>query len=1083
MVWSGVFGGGKTAYRDSLEWGVRWWEDRLPRQFGVERSVVGNEPRNVVRPHPAKEILEVNSFEPSIQFPIKTIHPFNLSSQGLSIYFEIGKPIILCFLMRSILLTLLAFLLPFSAMAQSLNWADGLTGTGSAMGTLAEVLPNGDMIAAGIWGGTVDIDPGPQTNMFTSAGYMDAYFMKLDANGNQLWVKRFGMAGSEWLSDILVDGAGNIYLSGYLKNTIDFDPGPGTFLINPSGTVEAFLAKYDQNGNFIWAIATENLNTLQVWSYGDAIEFDPQGNILFSGLFTGTVDFDPGTGNTSLTSIPSNSRNGFLATYSPAGGLISVVNTVSGAPAWSQHLTLDGAGNQYLAGTFTGTVDLDPGTGVQSATNPNFDDIFIQKLDGSGNLVWARTFGGTGTEKVTDLRVDNNGNVFVVGSFEGQVDMNPGPGTDLHISNGFEDFYLTKLNGNGIFQWSRTLGGTNFDSGDHIEIDPDGKLIVSGYFKDSVDLDPGPGVLQEYSDENAMFLNIFDQSGNLTGLKVLNPSGANNAVRPYGLNLNANGTLAVLGTFYGTVDMDPGPGTATLTAGSNIFQGFISSWSIDSCLGTTLWLDSLTTPTCSAPGYLGFQGLGGIPPYSYSWSNYPAVTGPSHQVTIGGIETVVMTDAQGCMDSVAILVPGPTYNAIDLRAHLTNSPFQSGFSGTVNIDAFNAGCIPTGGDLILILDPNLTYTNAIPAPTTINGDTLIWSFPPMTYDSAHLTPIVHFTTDTSVTVGDSVCLNLSVTYWNGDINANNNIFNDCFPVVAAYDPNDKQVYPGGICTPHYVSPGEPLIYTVRFQNTGNANAVNVSVIDSLSPALDINSAVVIGQSHPGLITEVLSENTLRFNFEDINLPDSTSDFQGSMGYVMFEIYPENNILDGTRIENFVDIYFDFNPAVRTNTVFNTVESNIPVLDLNVTFANAELTVGSSGAVYQWIDCNTGVAIPGATSQSYSPLVSGSYAVSVDLAGCAGTSDCLPVTVVGLDADRLDRAVLYPNPNSGQFTFDPGSLSEYSFSVSDMTGRQLVRREVRNGGEVELEFDFPEGMYLMQVWVDGNSKGILFRVVR
>ncbi|MDJ1473788.1 DUF7619 domain-containing protein [Xanthocytophaga flava] len=148
---------------------------------------------------------------------------------------------------------------------------------------------------------------------------------------------------------------------------------------------------------------------------------------------------------------------------------------------------------------------------------------------------------------------------------------------------------------------------------------------------------------------------------------------------------------------------------------------------------------------------------------------------------------------------------------------------------------------------------------------------------------------------------------------------------ECLPIIDSYDPNDKLVLPTGISTEHYTSLGKELEYTIRFQNTGTDYAYKVVIIDTLSEKLDISTLQVKNASHPYTFTVSGKGNPiLTWTFRDINLPDSTRDQKGSNGFVKFTVKPLNSLPIGERIENYADIFFDYNPAVRTNTVFNTL---------------------------------------------------------------------------------------------------------------------------------------------------------------
>ena len=149
----------------------------------------------------------------------------------------------------------------------------------------------------------------------------------------------------------------------------------------------------------------------------------------------------------------------------------------------------------------------------------------------------------------------------------------------------------------------------------------------------------------------------------------------------------------------------------------------------------------------------------------------------------------------------------------------------------------------------------------------------------------------------------------------------------CLPIVASLDPNDKQVYPTGITAANIVRPGAELEYKIRFQNTGTDTAFRVVLVDTLSEHIDLGSLREGVSSHPyTLHVSGQGQAVLKFVFDPIILPDSNVNEPASNGFVTFSITPKSDIPLGTRIDNVADIYFDFNPPVRTNTVFTTIDT-------------------------------------------------------------------------------------------------------------------------------------------------------------
>jgi uncharacterized repeat protein (TIGR01451 family) len=171
-------------------------------------------------------------------------------------------------------------------------------------------------------------------------------------------------------------------------------------------------------------------------------------------------------------------------------------------------------------------------------------------------------------------------------------------------------------------------------------------------------------------------------------------------------------------------------------------------------------------------------------------------------------------------------------------------------------------------------------------------------------------------TDTTATSGDSICVSINVTPTSGDSDIRNNLYNLCYGVVNSYDPNKKEVYPTD------VAPGfnDWFTYTIHFQNTGNAPAFNIRLIDTLDTNLDLETFKVINYSHNN--TWSINNKVAFFNFQNIQLPDSTSNPEGSKGYIQYKIKPKSNLGAGTKIKNTAYIYFDYNSPIVTNTTIN-----------------------------------------------------------------------------------------------------------------------------------------------------------------
>ncbi|MEZ4888788.1 MAG: hypothetical protein R3E32_28940 [Chitinophagales bacterium] len=186
---------------------------------------------------------------------------------------------------------------------------------------------------------------------------------------------------------------------------------------------------------------------------------------------------------------------------------------------------------------------------------------------------------------------------------------------------------------------------------------------------------------------------------------------------------------------------------------------------------------------------------------------------------------------------------------------------------------------------------------------------------------------------------------------------------DCQTIIGSFDPNDIQVSPTGVTEKHFIEESTKLTYKIRFQNTGNDTAFRVMVVDTLPRELE-GATLNLGSSSHDYTFDILFGNLLVWTFNDILLPDSTTNEAESHGFVQFSISPKAGLEMGTKIENKADIYFDFNAPVATNQVFNTVTDDLEVdfgtpLSLKVTFIDFEAEALENNSVeIKWIYINS-----------------------------------------------------------------------------------------------------------------------------
>jgi hypothetical protein len=180
-------------------------------------------------------------------------------------------------------------------------------------------------------------------------------------------------------------------------------------------------------------------------------------------------------------------------------------------------IAVDDSGNTYVTGSFTSdNAEFDPGPGIHYVQGYNSNDIFIEKLDPQGEMVWIKVIADWAHESGEDMVIDAQGNLYIVGYFGWTaVDFDPGPGIFYMSAEGESDVFVLKMDRNGNLVWARSMGGEGEDIGRAIALDPAGNIVLTGYFTETMDFDPGSGTYNLTAvDHEDVFVAKLDTSGN-----------------------------------------------------------------------------------------------------------------------------------------------------------------------------------------------------------------------------------------------------------------------------------------------------------------------------------------------------------------------------------------------------------------------------------------------------------------------------------------------------------------------------------------------------------------------------------------
>ncbi|MDH3976007.1 MAG: chitobiase/beta-hexosaminidase C-terminal domain-containing protein, partial [Deltaproteobacteria bacterium] len=431
---------------------------------------------------------------------------------------------------------------------------------------------SGSIFRAGTFGEPLDFNPGPDVDLHSPSGGEDIYLTKINADGSYLWTKTMGGKSPDNFRDLAIDDAGNIYLTGFFTQKADFDPGPGVDEHLSYGHFDIFLTKINADGSYGWTKTMGGPNL----DVGNAVSVDKSGNIYLAGSFFYEADVDPGPAfdirqsmggaDIFLTKINVNGTYGWTKTF---GGIWSDE---------SNSLSVDATGNIYMTGYFSNTVDFNPGPEIDEHLSRGREDVFITKINVDGSYGWTKAMGGNDRDIATSVAVDSINNVYITGTFEGLADFNPGTEFDDHMSHGLADVFITKINGDGTYGWTGTIGEGWGDYTHYIAVDNSNNVYLTGYYGGIVDFDPFDGIDVHVHNGNIdMFLTKINADSTYGWTKTVGGTGTDVG---YSFSIDDGGYLYTAGSFQGTVDFDPSPGTDERTAVSPV-DLFISRFRLD----------------------------------------------------------------------------------------------------------------------------------------------------------------------------------------------------------------------------------------------------------------------------------------------------------------------------------------------------------------------------------------------------------------------------------------------------------------------------------------------------------------------
>ena len=385
--------------------------------------------------------------------------------------------------------------------------------------------------------------------------------------------------GPDFVNGVATDSDGNIIIDGRFQYSVDFDPSDNEAILESISNNDIFFAKYSPTGEYIWA------KQMSVGS-AEGSRCDKNDNIYLTGYTLGQLDLDPSEGEAIVNAEQKQSV--FLAKYNSQGEYIwgFAVQSKNGGTS-SFDVEVDDQGNYvYIAGTCSDTMDFDPSENTYNLVTQNFQDFFVAKYTLDGEFVWVKhlAFQGYGYGYIRTIAIDNTGNIYIGGNFQGTLDMDPGEESYLITSAGEfnDDAFLAKYNSSGEVQWAFPLGSESFDIIWTIRCYNE-KIYAAGSFYETVDFDPSDATFEltaSEGEENG-FLAIYNDDGSFDKVMGMIGTGEETGGRVNDMGIDTDGNIYLLGSFYGTIDVDPSEEVHTITGTGRDYDMFLSKYSAD----------------------------------------------------------------------------------------------------------------------------------------------------------------------------------------------------------------------------------------------------------------------------------------------------------------------------------------------------------------------------------------------------------------------------------------------------------------------------------------------------------------------
>lgn len=776
------------------------------------------------------------------------------------------------------------FLVSTSGKSQVINWQAAIGGANQSWPSDLTLTPDSGFALAIRLNG----HPGFEVTDPWFGGVTDYWVVKYNSAKKIQWQKRLGGYLDDDINSIKVARDGGLYVGGTSNSSISTIKNEISVLEDP------WILKLDTAGNVVWQ------NTIRANSQD------------FLRCMDTTID------NGLILAITTTSTIAMEKTVPLLGQMDSwlVKLDSSGTNQWQNVVNLPGASEVYLLDI----IQLKDGgyAGVALYKSGVYLSALV-RFDSTGNVLWHQNITSSGSD--FPLEILNTADKGFLLAYASSGNISPWKSENAIGNNaiGYNDIWIVKVDSLGAYLWDNTIGGIYDDQPYAICLNATDDIFISGTSFSSKGFDKSE-ICRGHFDNW-----IIKLSAN--GIKLWDKTvGSDNRDISTGIGILPNGDLLIVSSSYSEKGYDR----------ANFRRSFSDTWlftlsenynEITGNVFTDVNLNAVKDSGDFIPQNLKIltndSNLFSFVSYDGSYkllvedNNYSIFPAPNPYYGLIPASNAASFTGFNQIDSLNDFILQPQLFVQDLKVSLAPPALlRPGFDASYMISCYNKGTVPVPSQVYFKLFPHTTYVSSPLAPVLQTSDSVLWDIG-VVNPGQNKTIHVTIKLDTIIQVGDILnsytqALPIATDFAPSDNNATWESI-----VRGSLDPNDILVDKHTI--EYSTLPSSPTLrYTIRFQNTGNAPASIVSIVNNLPIKLIDSTFELEASSHPVNVEYTKNSRMLKFDFPGILLPDSGANLEQSMGFVQYSIRPRTNMVPGDSIRNKALIYFDYNPPVVTN---------------------------------------------------------------------------------------------------------------------------------------------------------------------